>query len=162
MLVLDENQGENIQMFQPGLVPGSYSGLPEGYRDSFLNTLMPKLNEGINNYNTNIDTAYNLADQRALSTAKKSMREGAGSILNNLANRNVLNSTVASDALSKGMSDISNQAADRSYQAGSAAAAMKANYPSVLGNLAQLGSYSEQNDPLDPYRLVSNMFMGMQ
>lgn len=162
------NGGNFPDLFQPDLYStsrsSSFSGLAKKYRKQIGNTLVPEmvqkateLPETIDKYTQNAADLYQRLSRRALEDAQ-------GSILNNLANRNVLNSSVASDAISKSIKDIVPTFADRGYQAAMEGAKMQATVPSILGQLASLAKYStasgSSQDPLEPYKLLSNFVMG--
>ena len=90
------------------------------------------------------------------------MRTGTQDILNRLSSRNMLDSSVASDTLSKGMTDIATSTAGRGFESALAGAAMKAQEPTMLGNIAGLGRASESYDELAPFKLLMNSYLNMQ
>jgi len=83
------------------------------------------------------------------------MKTDLTGILNNLASRGVLNSSVASDAISKGMGNVVNQTAQKGYEAAALGSSMKAELPKLLAAVAELGKYSETSNPLQPYALLA-------
>ena len=150
-----------IQMFQPDKGPTSYSGLPGAFNTTFLENLMPQMNNAINNYDANIDQSTNLANQMYSNIAKKAIKKDATGVLNNLASRNILNSTVASDALAKSATNIADSLANKGFETGMLAAGMKAEKPKVLGSLLGQGQVSTQENPLAPYELISRLYQAM-
>ena len=70
-------------------------------------------------------------------------------MMNNLASRGMLNSSVASDALSKTATGL-----------GSTAMQMQYGLPTMLGQLASnIGQQSYSSNPLAPYELLSNFVL---
>lgn len=90
--------------------------------------------------------------------------------LDTLAAKNILRSSVASDAMSKVASEIAKAIAKQGWQAQLAGQQAMMNVPSILAQLAQLGqesrssssSSSSQSDPLAPYRLIAEIMMSQQ
>jgi len=164
--------GNNPEMFQPDLYPTSsgtntstsYSGLPSEYLDQLMQGLMPELMRSIQGMPQAIDEYTGKASQMYEGMGRRLLDDAMPGILNNLAGRNVLNSSVASDAISKTATNIIPMFTDAALQAGMKGAEMKANIPSILGNIANLGRVSESSaegtsessNPLAPYELLSN------
>lgn len=147
-----------IQMFQPDKGPVSKSGLDDPYRATILDTLVPRLTESVTNYRTDIDDSTQAAKEMYASLAKGAMKEGTQGILNDLASRGILNSSVAGDAFAKGFSNISRDVADKGFQSAMMAAGMKADESNMLGNLINLGKYSESTNTLAPYDLMERIY----
>jgi hypothetical protein len=89
---------------------------------------------------------------------KQAMGPGAfQGTLNNLASRNVLNSSIASDALSKAGTNIATNVANQAYPSFLAGLEQKMQVPGVLGNLATLERTG--TDPIQAYNLLARMLM---
>ena len=141
----------------------SYAGLPEDFRTGFLSTLMPQLKSSIEGMPGNIDKYTQNALNAYKGMTGTAMKEAMPGLLNQLAGRNVLDSTVTSDAIGKTMRDIIGGYGAKGYETAMEGARMKAGMPQVLGNLAQLGQYSGgfQADPLAPYNTMANLIRGL-
>jgi len=144
-----------------GLKTGSRSGLPEAWTQQ-LSPLIPQLVGSAQNYRSDIDKTTQAAKELYASQAKKAMRTGAQDILGRLSSRNMLDSSVASDTLSKGLTDIATSTAGKGFESALTGAAMKAQEPTMLGNLVNLGQTSESFDQLAPFKLLMNSYLGMQ
>ncbi len=80
-------------------------------------------------------------------------------LLNSLSNRNVLNSDITSDALSKASNLAAKTIADKSFEAQVAQAQNQLAIPSILGNLANLGQVStSQTDAANRASSFSDAF----
>jgi hypothetical protein len=87
--------------------------------------------------------------------------------LNQLAAKNMLNSSVASDAMSKTATPIAQSIANKGWESQLAGQQARMNVPSILGQLAQLGqqsnssstSSSNTSNPLAPYELMAQLIM---
>lgn len=133
------------------------SGLPEKYQESLLSSIIPQLVNSAETYKSDVDTYSDKAQGMYKSITDQLSRDTLPGTLNDLASRNVLDSSVASDSIAKTQSNIANTAAIQAYQTGMDAAQLKANYPQILTQIASLGSAS--TDDLAPYELLSNMLL---
>lgn len=127
------------ELFQPGLYPMSFSGINPSMSSPIMQQIAPLISQ----YATNLPTSIN-----------NFVRSGAPSmfqdVLNNLAGRRMLSSSVASDALAGGITGMGNQLAGMQFQA-----------PTMLGQLASnLGGFSYSANPLAPYSLLSQFALG--
>ena len=136
-----------------------YSGLPESYRDRLLGFVMPQLEQGINNQRGDIDDFT----QNALGTYRqeldRSMKEMIPNQINQLANRGILSSTVASDTLSRTASKAATQSATKGYETAMQAALMKNNIPNTLAGLLQYGQSSQ--DPSIMYQVMAQLLASL-
>jgi hypothetical protein len=84
--------------------------------------------------------------------------------LNNLAERGMLDSSVASDAMAQTASDLIRDIGDKAYQSQLAGLRTQMDVPSILGEIAGLGDRTESvglnSNPLAPYQLMANV-LGM-
>lgn len=151
--------GTSQNIFQPDLYSKSYSGMGSGYQKELMDTLLPQLKASFQNYGANIDKSTKAAQEGFTSMNKKAMTSGLQDILNNLASRGMIggkgDSSVASDAIAKGMADITSKNSDKYFQAAMQNAILKAEEPTLLAKIASLGNYSESSDPLEPYKLMA-------
>jgi len=116
--------------------------MDQGYRDQLLGGILPSLVSSAQNLPQNISNYVGNANQMYQQQSRRALEEAMPGVLNNLAARNMLNSSVASDAVSKTAQQIIPYFADKTMQAGMDAAQMQMNVPSILSNLAALGQYS--------------------
>jgi hypothetical protein len=144
-----------VDIFQPDKYQQSRSGLPKQYQEQILEKLIPKLLKSVEGYEGNIDKSTQAAQELFETQSRRGMKDQLQGILNSLAGRNILNSSVASDAISKGMGDIVQTGAQKGYESQMNDAALKAQLPALLANIAQLGQSSTSSDPLEPYKLLS-------
>lgn len=85
--------------------------------------------------------------------------------LNNLASRNVLNSSIASDAMARLANSIAQNIGNQSYLAQLQGVNAQMNLPNLLGQIATLGQEStsrsggssSNSNPLAPYTLMAQM-----
>jgi hypothetical protein len=136
-----------------------YSGLPESYRDQLLSFVMPQLQNSVQNYPQNIDDYT----QNALGTYRqeldRSMKDMIPQQINQLANRGVLSSTVASDTLSRTASRAITQSATKGYETAMQASMLKAGIPATLSGLLQYGQSSQ--DPSVMYRTMAELLASL-
>jgi hypothetical protein len=127
------NSGTDI--FQPNLYPQSYSGINPEMSASILSQLAPLLTQTAGGLPNSINQYGQQQGSEVLQ-----------SLVNNLAGRNMVNSSVASDTLGKGLTGV-----------GTNILGMQTGLSSTLGSLIQnLGGYSYTSNPLAPYSLLSN------
>jgi hypothetical protein len=143
----------NQMIFPKGEDVKPYSGLPESYRDQLLGFAMPQLQQSVTDLPGNIDTYT----QDALSNYRQqldiAMKDMLPRQIGNLANRGILDSSVASDTLSKTVSDAARRSAGMGYQTSMEAARMKTAIPQTIGQLLQYGQSSQ--DPTVMYRTIA-------
>jgi hypothetical protein len=153
----------------------SFSGLDAKNRNKVLESTIPKLVDSVNNYESNIDKSTGAAQEMFNSQSRNTIRNNLQGILNNLASKNMLNSSVASDSIGNSMSNLARTGAEKGFEAAMTGAALKAQLPQLLGNLINLGKYSEgqgfgsstnqsqsnsssfgqSSNPLEPYQLLA-------
>ncbi len=159
----------------------SYSGLGSGWTNWSGNTVQPLLSGVLGNYPNFINSAYNDASSGINAVAQSQLAPAMQGVINKLASRGMINSSVAGDAMSKTASGIldsllSNQTSLNANRAGALA-----QYPSLLMNAAQLGQYSSgtgganatstssslsnssssSSDTSTPYRIMASLLSGM-
>jgi hypothetical protein len=151
----------------------SYSGLPSNIQNELLAALMPQLKSAITNMPGNIDNYTNEALGSYQQMLQNSLRKDIPTALSNLANRGIINSTEGQNMLSKVMSDAAIGASDKGYQTAMQSALLKANMPTILGQLAELGKSTSstssssgkqssfESDPTVMYRQMADLIAQM-
>ena len=143
----------------------SYSGLPSKYQEQILSGLIPSLLGSIQNMPGNIDK-YNQDAMNAYgSTFKNMATEAMPGVLNNIFGRNMQNSSIAGDVTSRALSDITTGLQPQAYQTATQSALLKSQMPSLLANIAGLGTGTqsssqttqESSEPGRPYETFSNL-----
>ena len=136
-----------------------YTGLPESYRDTLLSFAMPQLQQSVENLPQNIDTYT----QNALATYRqeldRSLKEMMPQAIGKLADRGILNSSMAENILSQTYGDAARKSAGMGYQTAMEAAKMKTDIPKTVGELLQYGRYSE--DPTVMYQTLASLLANM-
>lgn len=143
----------------------SYSGLPGSYRDSLLSSLMPQLQTAVQNMPQNYDDYTNQALGSYQQMLNNALKKNIPKALATMANRGILNSTEGNEIMRGVMSDAAMGASTKGYETAMQAALLKANMPSILGELAKLGassgSYSQTSDPTVMYRTMASLIQSM-
>lgn len=162
--------------------PTSYSGLGNAWQGFGTGQVMPILQNLLSAYpnlvNQNygqaaggIQNAYQQGVQGMGNFTQQQLKPAMQNTLNSLGSRNVLNSSVAGDALSKTMTGIGtnslgmmgNMMGQQSSMLGGlygqqANAAMQ--YPNFALQTAGTGQYSTQKDPTEMYRIWASLMAG--
>ena len=136
-----------------------YSGLPKSYRDQLLGFVMPQLQQGVENMPRNINQYTNEALGTYQQQLQNSLKTMIPRQINQLANRGVLDSSVASDTLSQTISQAATQSATKGYETAMQAALMKANIPTTLSGLLQYGQSSQ--DPTVMYQTMAQLLASL-
>ena len=160
----------STQFSNQGSSQSSNSGI--NWNTPFMQSLLPQLQSSAANLRGDIEgMGQTLQDQYA-----NLMRRGMGpeafqGTLNSLANRGMLNSSVAGDSMAGVQKGTARMIADQQFNSMLAQQQALQNIPNILANLAQLGqesssrggsygsSQSYQANPLAPYELMSRLFM---
>lgn len=151
--------------FPTNLMPttnsNSYSGLPSSYQNQLLSALIPQLNSSISNFNTNVDDYTKQALGSYQQSMEAALRENIPKAIAALANRGILSSTAGNEILADVNSAAATDAANKGYQTAMQAAMFKANWPSVLAQIADLGktssSTSTSQDPTEMYKIMASL-----
>lgn len=144
----------------------TYSGLPSSYQTQLLSTLMPQLSGALANMTGNIDDYTNQALSSYNTSMNNTLRTDIPAAIAKLANRGIINSTEGQKVLSDVYGKAATDASTKGYQTAMQAALLKANLPSILASLFELGkssssaSSSYQEDPTEMYKIMANMLMG--
>ncbi len=142
--------------------PSSYGGLGAGYQGFMGSDLLPLLQQLVSGYATNVDKAYNNANTSLGTITRNTITPAIQSTINNLAGKNMINSSVAGDAMSKTISNLSSDLLNK--QAGisaNKATALSTGYGDLLTNLANIGRYQTSSDTSAPYQIMANLLRSM-
>jgi len=136
-----------------------YSGLPESYRNQLLGFVMPGLEQSVKDMPKRIDQYTNQAMGSYQQQLQNSLKTMIPRQINQLANRGVLDSSVASDTLSQTISQAATQSATKGYETAMQAALMKVNIPTTLTGLLQYGQSSQ--DPTVMYQTMAQLLASL-
>lgn len=145
----------------------SYSGLPAQYRDQLLAGLMPQLQDAILNMPGNIDQYTQQALGSYQQMMQNALRTNLPRAIGGLANRGILQSTEGNKILSDVFSNAAMDASNKGYTTAMQTALLKANMPSVLAQIGELGrstgtaSSGYQEDPTAMYSIMADMIRAM-
>jgi len=157
-----------------GLFPHSGSSSKQGSKTAIDwstplgQTLLPMIQAGAKNLPGLAENLGQTLQNQYQTLMRESLQPQAfQGILNQLASKGVLDSSVASNALSRTASDIAQRIGQQGYLSALKGIETKMNVPGMLGNLAELArvseaqsvSRSEQANPLAPYELMARMLM---
>lgn len=123
----------NLMTIPTNTFQTSYSGMGPQWQNFSTQNVMPAIG--------------NLLNTGMGKTMQAQAAPAMQSVINNLAGRNMINSSVASDTMAKAMQGISSQSI--------------AQYPQLLTQLAGMGQYSLSQDPLEGYKLYASMLSGV-
>jgi hypothetical protein len=143
------------------IMPTSYSGLPQTYQDQLLASLMPQLNSAVTNMPGNIDKYTNEALGSYQQMMQNALRQNIPEALRGLANRGILNSTEGQNVLGNVMSTAATDASTKGYTTAMQAALLKANMPTILAQIADLGKSSTSQDPTQMYKTMADLIKAM-
>jgi hypothetical protein len=149
----------------------TYSGLPANYQQQLLSALMPQLNSAVTNMPGNIDQYTQNALGSYQQLMNNNLKTNIPKAISEMANRGIINSTEGQKILENVYSAAAKEAGDKGYTTAMQAALLKANMPSVLGQIGELGktstststgqSSSYQADPTVMYRTLADMITAM-
>ncbi len=143
-----------------GLGVGSYSGLPTEYQNQLNSNLIPQLLDAVSNYRSDIDASTGAAADLFGNMSQNAVKQGLKGIMQDLENRNMMDSDVAGDVIGNASSNLIGQQMNNVYQSALSGSAMKANESGLIGQLLGLGQSSESFNQLAPYQLLSNFYLG--
>jgi hypothetical protein len=142
--------------------PQSYSGLGSGYQDFSSNTVMPLLQKLLSGYSGTVNQAYGDTTAGLGTLTKNTITPAIQNVINSMAGKNMLNSSVASDAIGTAASNIGTSLlGNQTSLAGNQANALTTGYGSLLGNSAQLGQYSSASNNSTPYQIMASLIQSM-
>ena len=191
----DNTGSDNVQLFQPDLYPESgsnsgsvsfnnsgsnsntYSGMD--YDNPYIKDLFDKIQNSTNDMSGNIDSYTQSAADSAEAAARMQAKNSMPGLIDSLAQRGILNGKTGQKAIQGLLANIAEESAMKNYSAGMEGAKMKQSIPQILGQLANLGKYSQgsssstgtsgnvsQNeswskDPSVPYKNMMDMYYRM-
>jgi hypothetical protein len=120
----------------------NYSGLPGSYQESLLSAIMPQLTNAATNMGKNYDDYTNQALGSYQQVMNAALKKNLPAALANLSNRGILNSTEGQGIMGNVLSTAALDASNKGYTTAMEAAKLKANMPSILAQLADLGKTS--------------------
>ena len=148
-------------------VSSSSSGLPTQYRDQLLSSLMPQLQQSI----TDMPGYYDKYTSEALGSYQQMMQNALKTdipkAIAGLSNRGILSSREGENVLGNVYSTAAMDAANKGYMTAMQSALMKANMPTILSQVAQLGTGTQSNqysyaaDPTVMYRTMADLIKAM-
>jgi len=148
----------------------SFSGLDQGSRNKILSSIIPQLTNSASDLSGLADRSTDLAAEQSRDTANKLAKESLPAIIQQLAAKGTLNSSFGGqDMLSQVLTNLSQNASDKTYDAGIQSAAFKQQIPTTLAGIADLGKYSQNSgstsssstNELAPYSEYSNLIQAM-
>jgi hypothetical protein len=142
--------------------PQSYSGLGSAYQGFNTDTVIPLLQKLLGGYSGNVNSAYDNASSGLGALTKNTITPAIQQVINSLAGKNMLNSSVASDTMSNTISGLSNNLlSNQTSLAGDKASALTTGYNNLLTNAAGLGQYSSSTDNSTPYKIMAQLLQSM-
>ena len=152
----------NALSIPTGVGPTSYSGLGQGYQSFTNNSVIPLLQSLLSGYQGNVNSAYNNASSGLGTLTKQTITPAIQSVINTMAGKNMLNSSVAGDAISGVASNIGTSLLGNQLTlAGNKANALTSGYDDTLLKAANLGQYSTSSDTSTPYRIMASLIQSM-
>lgn len=131
--------------------PKSYSGIgPEA--TGMLSSLIPQVKEAALQYPETVKGGYGQAISDVGKSYGRTLQPQLQQILNNLAKRNVISSSVAGEALGGAARGVASDVIGQQANLGFAREQALAQYPQLLTNLLGQGRYTESSDEGVPYR----------
>lgn len=140
---VSNNQSTNTGMSKSQSTNRSRSGLADNYITQLLNSVVPALVSRVDNMDANYDEYANQALGAYQTLMNNAIRKNIPTAIASLANRGILNSTEGQGVLGNVYSAAMTDAADKGYTTAMQAALAKANIPSILAQIAQLGQVTE-------------------
>lgn len=136
----------------------SYSGMGGAWQNFSQNKILPIIQQLTSSF-SNYAQPFNAANTASTQYMENQLMPSMQGVLNKLAGRGMINSSVASDALSKVGADLGRQALGvNANMMGNAAL----NYGNAVMNAAQLGQYSTSSsqDTSAPWRILASILTG--
>ena len=124
------------------------AGLTNAVSDSYLN-----LGDTVSGMSDTLTDRYNNLIRTSLGP------QAFQGTMNDLAANNMLDSSVASDALAKTASNIIPGITDKAFEADLSQIALQSQLPGIGAGLLSLGQQSQTQNPLQPYELMSQLLL---
>lgn len=138
-----------------------YEGMGPSWTDWSNQTVQPVLSNLVSNYPQFINKTYDDATAGLGKVATAQLQPALQGALNSLAGRNMINSSVASDTMSKAGTGVLNNLLGYGANLQGQKATTLANMPNMLGGMAQLGQYGLKTDTSTPYKIMAMLLSGM-
>ena len=137
----------------------SYTGLPPNYREKLLGNIMPQLTQATQNMPYQINQFYDQAMGGYRQQLNNALKTNIPMAVNNLSNRGVLDSTVASNTLGNVTGAAMQDFSTKGYQAAMQKAQMQSQLPAMLSQIAGLGSSttSRYRDPTALLKIITDL-----
>ena len=174
------NTTDNSFSFPDDKLNWSYQGLGPDFKN-LLTQLFPQIQQAFTDYpqqqeqmftqaREDIGKGYGDARGHLSNMFQNSLQPALQKELNRLGGRNMINSSVASDTLSRTATDLSSRTQDKMAAMGleeqkalanlqAQQAGQQSDYPGLLTNLLNTGRYSEAKDEWSPYRDYGNFVL---
>lgn len=139
----------------------TYQGIGQDWQKKLMSSVMPQLTDSVNNMSGNIDSYLDNSMKAYGQQLQDTLKTNIPKTVTNLANRGVLDSSTASNAISRTQQSAYKNYADQGYQAALQAALLKLKMPEVLTNIAGLGQYATKydEDKTALYQTLAQMLM---
>lgn len=136
----------------------SYSGMGGAWQNLSQNKILPIIQQLTSSF-SNYAQPFNAANTASTQYMENQLMPSMQGVLNKLAGRGMINSSVASDALSKTAAQMGGQALGMNANLMGNAAV---NYGNTLMNAAQMGQYStsQSKDSSAPWRILASILSG--
>lgn len=152
----------NALSIPTGVGPSTYSGLGQGYQSFTNSSVIPLLQSLLSGYQGNVNSAYNNASSGLGTLTKQTITPAIQGVINTMAGKNMLNSSVAGDAISGAASSLGTSLLGNQMSlAGNKANALTSGYDDTLLKAANLGQYSMSSDTSTPYRIMASLIQSM-
>ena len=153
----------------------SRSGLEDKYIDQIMGATVPELTKSISGLSDAPNQYAQNAIEKGNASGKEALKFAGQNVLESMANRNMINSSVAGDAMGNAIGGVAKNTQNLGYQAGMDEANMKMSVPQILASLASLGNVSQASgvssstsdsnslseQPNVPYQNAMNFILGM-
>lgn len=162
-----EAQPKGPELFQPDLFPTSRSGSTSGidFSNPYVRTMTGGILDRVGNLDNLTADSYNNAVSGARDVSRNQITGTTNNMLRSLANRGILNSGFAENAVGTALEGLAQGTQQNVYNAGLNRAQQEFNTPTMLAGLAQLGqrstSSSLNEDRLAPYQSLMNFYNNM-
>lgn len=152
----------NVLDIPTNVGPTSYSGLGAGYQDFSSGEVLPLLSKLLSGYKGNVNDAYSNASAGLGTLTKNTLTPAIQSVINGLAGKNMINSSVAGDTMTGTIGNLTKDLfANQTDMAQNKAKALTTDYGSLLTNTAGLGTYSASSDNSTAYKIMAQLLQGL-
>ena len=121
----------------------NFAGLDEAARKQLLASIMPSLTKSAEGLEAVPDQYANDAVKSYELEARQSLEKTLPQVMEMLGAKNMMNSSVSEEAQAGALRDIIGNLSKQAYDSKMKAAEMKMDIPGILGQIAELGKYSQ-------------------